>query len=411
MNGKNILNNMEHMCPLPWVGFSNDPYGSVKPCCINKDYIVKPDGSFFYVQNDTVGDIFHSEYMDNLRTQFLNGEKPKGCETCWKDEDNGYKSKRQIYIEILKNNGTIVDYGKVPEYPEDYQIILNNSCNLKCRSCSPSHSTSWLKEVNDIPESEWEKFGIRYFGLKHGQPGHQTSEFIESMDTWLPHVRRLEIVGGEPFYSNTWERVLTHMINEGHSKNILLNMSTNGTILNEDLMIKICEGFKAVGIGLSIDGTEGTFEYLRKNAIWDEVKENLFKYHELKKKYKNLGFTYTHTTSWVNAYELPKTIQWMRDNTPLFDFWLNIVHYPPHMSIYMLPKEEKDRIKSHWETFDFKEQTNDIKALIEFMYSKQPSEDELRKEYTKFTILDGYRNESTIDIVKTNYPTLVNYFM
>ena len=45
------------------------------------------------------------------------------------------------------------------------------------------------------------------------------------------------------------------------------------------------------------------------------------------------------------------------------------------------------------------------------MYSKQPSEDELRKEYTKFTILDGYRNESTIDIVKTNYPTLVNYFM
>jgi hypothetical protein len=77
----------------------------------------------------------------------------------------------------------------------------------------------------------------------------------------------------------------------------------------------------------------------------------------------------------------------------------------------MLPKEEKDRIKSHWETFDFKEQTNDIKALVEFMYSKQPSDEELKREYTKFTILDGYRSESTIDIVKANYPTLVNYFM
>ncbi len=401
---------MKNICPLPWVGFSNDPYGSVKPCCINKDYISKPDGSFFYVQNDTVKDIFHSEHMNNLRAQFLNGEKPKGCETCWKDEENGYKSKRQIYIEILKNYKIDVDYDQVPDYPKDYQVILNNSCNLKCRSCSPSHSTSWLKEINEIPEAEWEKFGINYFGLKHGQPGHQTSEFIKTMDIWLPHVRRLEIVGGEPFYSSTWERVLTHMIDEGYSKNIHLNMSTNCTIMNEDLLNKICKGFKGVGIGLSIDGTGSTFEYLRKNAVWDEVKENLNKYHEIRKKYNNLDFTYTHTTSWVNIFELPETVSWMRENTPLFNFWLNIIHYPQHMSAYMLPAEEKNRVKEKLNNFDWKHLKSDVTALIEFMFKTQPTEDELKKEYNKFIILDGYREESTIDFVKKNYPSLMNYF-
>jgi MoaA/NifB/PqqE/SkfB family radical SAM enzyme len=401
---------MSHICPIPWVGFSNDPYGSVKPCCINKDYIVKEDGSFFYVQNDSVKDIFHSEYMDNLRKEFLAGEKPSGCETCWKDEDNGYKSKRQIYVEILKNNGTVIDYSKVPEYPEDYQIILNNSCNLKCRSCSPSHSTTWLKEVNDIPEEEWEKFGIRYYGLKHGQPGGTDSEFLNTMDDWMPYVRRLEIVGGEPFYSSAWERVLTHMINMGYSKNVLVNMSTNCTILNEDLMIKIVENFKAVGIGLSIDGTGTTFEYLRKNANWEEVKINLLKYHQIRKNYTNLGFMYTHTTSWINAIELPETHNWMQKNTPLFDFWINIIHYPPHMSIYMLPVEEKDKIKQKWMLYDWGKQQNDINALIELMYSKQPTDDELINEYKKFKVLDVYRNESTIDVVKQLYPSLVKYF-
>ena len=402
---------MSHLCPLPWVGFSNDPYGTVKPCCINKDYIVKEDGSFFYVQNDTVKDIFHSKHMNDLRSQFLNGEKPKGCETCWKDEENGYKSKREIYVDILKNYEIDVDYGVVPEYPADYQIILNNSCNLKCRSCSPSHSTSWLKEINNIPAEDVVKIGVQHFGLKHGQPGHLDSEFLNSIDDWLPHVRRIEIVGGEPFYSSTWENVLTHIIDKGNSKDIFLNMSTNVTILNEELLVKMSENFKNVGIGLSIDGTGETFEYLRKNASWDVVKNNLLTYHEYNKKYYGrLNFNYTHTTSWVNAYELPETFAWGRENTPLFKFWLNIIHYPEHMAIYMLPKIEKDRIKAKWDLFNWEEQQNDINALIEFMYSKQPSDDELKRNYMKFMVLDGYRDESTLNIVGKNYPSLFEYF-
>ena len=138
---------MKNLCAIPWVGFSNDPNGSVRPCCISKEHVTKPDGSNFYTQLDNVRDIFHSEYMNNLRKEFIQGKKPKNCEVCWKDEDNGYTSKREIYNKIIKDHlgawATPQNLVKKPlsKYPIDFQVILTNACNLKCRSCGSSHST------------------------------------------------------------------------------------------------------------------------------------------------------------------------------------------------------------------------------------------------------------------------------
>ena len=48
--------------------------------------------------------------------------------------------------------------------------------------------------------------------------------------------------------------------------------------------------------------------------------------------------------------------------------------------------------------------------MIKFMYSKQYTDDELKDIYTRFTILDKYRNEKTIDVVGDFYPELKPYF-
>ena len=79
---------MTWMCSLPWTGFSNDPDGRVRPCCIYKDYITDDNGDPFYVQTTSVKEIFSSKYMRDLRQQFRNGIKPSGCGTCVKDESN-----------------------------------------------------------------------------------------------------------------------------------------------------------------------------------------------------------------------------------------------------------------------------------------------------------------------------------
>jgi len=409
---------MKSLCAIPWVGFSNDPDGSIRPCCISKEQVTKPDGSNYYTQLDNIKDIFHSDYMNNLREEFTQGKKPKNCEVCWKDEENGYTSKRENYNKIIKDHlgewATPENLEKKPlsEYPIDFQVILTNACNLKCRSCGSSHSTEWYKELKTMPSSDISGISNHLYELPHGQAGGTKSEFITSMEEWLPYAKRIEIVGGEPFYTKNWENAWELMIKKGFAKDITLNMSTNGTLCNEALLRRIADNFKQVGIGLSIDGFGTTFEYLRKNAEWEKVKLNIFNFYSLYKEYIHLDklfFNYTYTLSWINAYELPEFDDWIKKHTPEFSLWINVIHNASHMCLYTLPVETKDRIKSKWDKHDWGSNQTDIDGLIKFMYSTQPNEKELKIEYNKFTILDRYRKESTFDIVGKNYPELKKY--
>ena len=409
---------MKNLCTIPWVGFSNDPDGSVRPCCISREHVTKPDGTNYYTQLDNVKDIFHSDYMNNLRNEFLEGNKPKNCSVCWEDEDNGYTSKRENYNKIIKDYlGDWADAENLvkeplSEYPIDFQVILTNACNLKCRSCGSSHSTEWYKELKTMPLEDIVGIDNHLYELPHGQAGGAKSEFITSMEEWLPYAKRIEIVGGEPFYTKNWENAWEVMIEKDLAKNITLNMSSNGTIFNEKLLRRIADNFKQVGIGLSIDGLGPTFEYLRKNAKWDLVEDNLLNFYSLYQEYSfknNLFFNYTYTLSWINAYELPEFHDWIQKNTPEFKLWINIIHGPEHMCIYSLPEETKHRIKQKWNTHDWGEYQKDIDGILNYMFSISPSKEQLKELYTRFTLLDKYRKESTFGIVYKIYPELKSY--
>ena len=394
------------------MGFSNDPNGTVRPCCISKEHVTTKDGEKYFVQKHSVKEIFHSEYMQNLRKEFLQGGKPKGCSVCWMDEDNGYESKRQTYQKIAEKFNPDFNYERTPDYPEDYQIILSNSCNLKCRSCHSSHSTSWTKELNLLPDDVKDTIDIWPYDLPFGQSGDRKGKFFQEMDQWIPHVKRIEVVGGEPFYSQVWEKVWNAMIEKGYSGNITLHMSTNATIYNEPLLHRLLTSFQNVGIGLSIDGLGNTYEYLRKNGKWDEVKENLIKFHKLMVDYPDkIYFTYNHTTSWVNAFNLPEFFEWTNKYTPRMAKWINIVHSPKHMAMYMLPKHAKDILNKKWKNYNFGKYTQNTDALLNFMYSKQPSDSEIIENYKKFTVLDKYRDEDTKMLMDEICPELKEYFV
>jgi ribosomal protein S12 methylthiotransferase accessory factor YcaO len=90
---------------------------------------------------------------------------------------------------------------------------------------------------------------------------------------------------------------------------------------------------------------------------------------------------------------------------------MNIIHNPEHMCLYTLPIETKDRIKDKWLSYNgWGKYQSDIEGMIKYMYSKQHTDSELKEIYTRFTILDKYRAEKTIDVVKDFYPELEQYF-
>jgi len=185
---------MKYMCTVPWVGFSNDPDGRIRACCISKDHVTKEDGSYFYTQKDNIKDIFHSKYMNDLRQEFKDGKMPSNCSTCWKDEANGYTSKRQHYNQIIKEYlgehaiPEVITSQPVSEYPFDFQVILTNACNLKCRSCGSSHSTEWYKELKTMSSETVGEIGNYLYPLPHGQAGDKKGEFISSMEDSLATV-------------------------------------------------------------------------------------------------------------------------------------------------------------------------------------------------------------------------------
>lgn len=375
------------LCSLPWTGFSNDPDGKVRPCCIYKGYITDESDNPYYVQTTSVKEIFASKYMKDLRQQFRDGIKPTGCETCIKDEANGVHSKRLAYANYKK------DYAVEPGLPVEYQMILSNACNLKCRSCTPSHSSSWQAEYKVV-------FGNTGYNMPHSQSGHQKSVLWEQRKEWMSHLERLEIVGGEPFYIKQWQELWKELVDLDYSKNIDMDMSTNCTIYGGDVLRELIPKFKRVGVGLSIDGIGPVYDYLRHPGKWSEVQENILKYKELSEEFPdNLGFSYSHTIGWINAWQLPEFHSWIKEHTPNFRIWDNIIHWPRHMSIIMLPKSAKEKIEQKWKSFDWGQYAGNIQGIINFMNSEQPSDQEIRDEYKKFAVHDDYRNEKTIDVI------------
>ena len=377
-------------CKLPWTGFSNDPDGRVRPCCLYKDHIKDDAGNEMFVQTHSVQEIFTSKYMHDLRNEFRSGAQPKGCSTCIIDEQNGYTSKRQQYLD----NPLDADYDADPEFPVEYQMILSNACNLKCRSCTPSHSSLWQAEHKIM----WGHTGYK---MPHGQSGENDSVLWNKRSEWIPSLQRLEIVGGEPFYINRWKILWKELIEQGYSKNIYMDMSTNCTIYGGDVLEELIPNFARIGVGLSIDGLGKTYEYLRHPGVWSEVEENITKYNDLRIKFAGHGFaiSVSHTIGWINAWTLPEFHTYFKTKAPLFRIWNNIIHQPTHMSIYMIPAGLKTKITEKWEAYDWGEYTTDVKAILKFMNSQQPTDAEIKKAYEQFKKTDVLRNENLLDVV------------
>jgi len=87
------------------------------------------------------------------------------------------------------------------------------------------------------------------------------------MSDWLPHIRYLEVMGGEPLYMKEFREFVDHLITEGIAPKVHLNFSTNGTTLNKSFMSRMLDNFASVGFNVSIDAAvKKRFDYLRHGA-------------------------------------------------------------------------------------------------------------------------------------------------
>jgi radical SAM protein with 4Fe4S-binding SPASM domain len=366
-------------CVMPWVNLSTDVNGSLRPCC----KFAQPDPRNEYqlpnMKEGSLDVLWNDERFQNLRQAFLDGKKPKECQSCWDEEAAGVQSFRVQFAEHKKIDLTKIEFTPIAKNgPRALDLKLNNVCNLKCRICGAQASSTFLKEYQ-------ERFNIKVedgaYWLSNKILGTQNESVIAE---WAKDLVHLEVTGGEPMASPENIKVLELLISAGKSKEITILLNTNGTLYNKrfiDLLLQ----FKTVTLCISIDDIHERLEYERYPTEWNVIQDNLQKFLKLREENRNLFLTLCPTVSNFNVYYLNEYVAWAKQLN--IHTYYNILHYSPSHSIKNLPDHLKNIVAERLTLPEFTE----VKRFLLL----DRDNDNLIQEFIKTTVeLDEYRKQS-----------------
>ena len=330
----------------PFTGLATREDGAICACCRSH-----PVG---FITDSTLEDIWNNDTMKRIRAQVLSGLRPAECEPCFNLEDQGVESLRQRHIA-----------GKIPEarinlYPnsldnlhDDFsmpfeiptiELKLNNLCNLKCRMCHPMDSTAW-NDWSAVKAFYKAEGNIMYDIVdKHNLAiNPYLDKFQDSLDWWtsleklLPYFRRVEFAGGEPLMDPQHYRILDMLAPYGHQ--IEIKYATNLSMLGKSnrTVWNFWPKFKSVAVNVSIDGIYDSYEYIRSNASWPALIENIKQIQTIPNISRIVGAV---TVQVSNVLVLDKIIEYFLNDLGIV-FHTHRVEYPKLLSVQVLPEDLK----------------------------------------------------------------------
>ena len=375
-----------NICVLPWTSLEVDVNGSASPCCLYRGEIGK-----YKVYQDDLKTIQNSEYMENLRQQFRDGERPAGCTLCWQEEDAGKVSKRMNSYYKMKNS--LQDW--TPDTAPSLKFIdfkLGNICNLKCRICGSYSSSKWAQEELDYGNNPEARKNLKEGGWPKRNP-----QFFDDIKDVLQDVEYFEFTGGEPMMIENHFKILEHCVEQGYSKHQYVHYNTNGTQLPGNRIFWMWGQFKNIEVAFSIDDVGEKFEYQRYGAKWDEVKYNLKQYSFLNP--GNIDFQICSTINIFNILSLDKLFEWVREFKPKY-FHVNTLFAPDCFNIQTLPQELKKIVTDKFQHLP------PYRSIINFMNMADRHSEAMNTERKRrILITDKYRNEKFSSV----FPELNNF--
>lgn len=390
-------------CVVPYLNITVSSNGRISPCCISKLQF-KTDKNQKYLNEAPLLDFWKSEsrkkMIENLESEIQIPE----CEDCWIEESVGKESKRQ------RENKKYADRQlKFDSFPTILDLSFGNLCNLKCRICTPYHSSLLMAEETLLPNEN--KHKINYDPVIIKQSFDYGNDLLwKDINDFLPYAERIELLGGEPFYiKKNWD-LIKKCVDDKISKNQILNFSTNGTFFPED-KIPWLNTFKSIEIWLSIDATDEKFEYIRHPAKWVDVYNTIKKFINIRDLYGDkwtIGIQIT--VSVFNIFDLFETFELLSSlNIPIRT---NLVH--DQRSINILPDEIKIHIKNKLSVTESKYNQNlwnTIRSEIyDFLDLSTFSQNTLKSFLTDIKLRDSIRKESFENIFPDLHRLLKNYY-
>jgi len=264
----------EAFCLAPWIHTYNGTLGERRVCCISSLELGK---------GSTLSESWNCDEIKGLRRDMIAGKKIESCNLCNNQPyENTYKfhfngNYNYVLDEILNNTSEDGTYNGHP-ITFDYR---NDLCNLKCRICGSSASSSI--------RAEFTKFGNyqKESELLSGEESRKLSEnqlkemlfLIENTD-----VKEIYWAGGEPLFNINHYKVLNRLIELGKT-DVFLRYNTNFTNITfrEFNFLDIIKHFDRVHFYFSQDGIGDTAEYLRYGQNFEKWDYNIQQILKIKK--------------------------------------------------------------------------------------------------------------------------------
>lgn len=311
-------------CYVPFNNMFFSFGGRVLSCPYNQDVEL---GQY---PRQSVHDIWFSENGKKLRRHLEHNDLNMGCQHC------------RHYFEKQKFTGLkplvfdkYSDYVQ-GQYPRVLEFSLSNTCNLECKMCDGTISSSIRKNRDKLPPI----------------PSPYDDKFVQQLDEFLPHIQEAKFYGGEPFlipvYYEIWDKILA--INPAANIFVI----TNGTCWNSRIEDYLSKG--NFSLAVSIDGaTKETYENIRKNAKFEEVIVNLYKFNDYCLK-NNISLSISFTCQRDNWHELPLMIELC--NKLKAQIYVSYIRYPYQLAHWNLPSAELNGMIDRLAVHSFPNQTS-----------------------------------------------------
>lgn len=289
---------------------------------------------------------FNTSFKRQQQDQMLLGNRPPECDYCWKLEDQGLTSDRELKSLNFKTSLTPKEYldRNYNFRPKSLELAFQNTCNLACSYCSPTFSTEWINDIKNNGMYKDVNLDIRRH-LSRGLEGNVSVDmnmFWEWFDDISKDLECIRITGGEPLLHEetfkTFEKIT--LVNPDIECVIHTNLCQKPLIIQR--FIDTVNKLKNVRINISNESAGTIAEFIRDGMIYGEWLENVENLSRNTRAKLSISTTVT-SLSLIGLDELFRDIINLRKKTNLDKPYIsiNFATYPAFQSLACLSLKER----------------------------------------------------------------------
>lgn len=340
------------------------------------------------------------------RAQMQRGERPAGCDYCWKIEDMADREDAsdeivsdRVYKTVIYEDKDLDEaFNTRPEQDVNLQtleIAFDRTCQLACSYCNPAFSTTWVRDIHrNGPYTNLVSDGRNHFTHTHDSSQLYTitdvNPYVEAFFKWWESdlhktLKELRITGGEPLMSGyTWRLIEWFKDHRGQSKTRLAINSNLG--FEQDKLERLLDATEGIELDLytSNESTSRHAVYIRDGLDWDQWVSNLT-YLLDSKRLRGL-----HVMCTINALCLLSLNEFLWNIVNLkrkygrdsINFSLNILRFPSFQSVLVLPLSIREQYANDLavsyeimadDVFCHEFELNQLRRLVEYL--RTPEQD------------------------------------